>query len=114
MPRPKTNKAEPEADWKADFSKVMEITKDQRVFLGGVEVDAITLENLKTEASMIRTGILFQVLGSTLESFATNYALKKISIKESADVRSTQLAYAQAFTDLNVQLWTNIALLAKL
>lgn len=117
MPRPPKNKQEETVttEWKPNLSMVLSVEKNTgTVLVGGQPVDATTLENMKAEAAILRKGVLLNVLGSTIESFAVKYALKSISIKESAESRSSQLAYAQAMSDLNNQLWTNILLLSKM
>ena len=84
------------------------------VFIGGELASSDVVETLKSEASAIRRLTLMEILSETIYNEAARYALEEARVTDSAEVRSTKLAIAQALALLNKNLMTNINALAKM
>lgn len=114
MPRQKNKHVCPVVEsWNPDFDRIFRVVAGH-VFIGGVEQDPITVENLKSDASVIKTVMLFDLLGNTITNEAARYALEEIKQDDSPESRSSKLAFAQALAMWNKHVWTNISLLSKL
>ncbi len=108
MPQQKKNK-----DWEPDFDRIFSV-KGGVLFIGGQPQSAEVVMTLKSEASAMKHIMLVELLANTISNEAMRYALEEIKQEESADVRSSKLAFAQALAMWNKHVWTNIALLSKL
>ncbi len=113
MPRPPKPKLELADSWTPDLDRIFKVV-GHNVIIGGNVQDPTTVQNLKSEASMFKRILLFQLLGNTIANEAAKYALEKIDVSAPAEVRSSQLAFAQALSMWNKHVWTNVEVLSKL
>lgn len=103
---------------KAD-NRILRIARNKHkqivgIYIGGELQDAEAVMNIKSEASMLRQCVLLEILENTIDNEAARYALEEPRTDESAEVRSTKLAFAQALSTINKMLMGNIRELAKM
>lgn len=112
MPRKKSQKPEEEG-FIPNLDRIFGF-KDGVLYVGGAPADPFMVESLKSEASMIKTTELLHILGSTVSNEAARFALEGAKVGETAEMRSNKLAFAQALSAWNLQVWTTIMKLSKM
>lgn len=112
MPQQKPQNKEKE-DWKPDFDHILGFHKGV-LLIGGKAAAGEVVQSLKSEASMLKMTELIPLLFNTIGNEAARYAIEEAKVGETAEVRSTKLAFAQALFAWNKHVRDTLVGLGKL
>ena len=103
-------------EWKPDPNKALSIPalKEGRIVIGGQEVSSDVYEIIRTEGQAFMSGFLPDLLANMVLNEAARYALEEAKPNESAEMRSSKLAFAQGLATWNVHFMNAMKIISKM